>query len=131
MAKEFYMSNPSIKLADLEAMGLKIFDPAEYITSDEVAAVYINEALDVDDAELLASAIGDVARACGMTEIAKNASAARESLCEALRQSSQPRLETISRVLVALGLRFVVEPAVEQTTAPAKKKKSKSKATSI
>jgi len=125
------MSNPSITLADLEAMGLKIFDPAEYITSDEVAAVYINEALDVDDAELLASAIGDVARACGMAEIAKDASAARESLCEALRQSSQPRMETIARVLAELGLRFVVEPTVERTTAAAKRKKSKTKATPI
>ena len=101
------MPNPDITLADLEAIGLKIFDPAEYLNSDEAVAVYINEALDGEDNALLASAIGDVARACGMAEIEKDASVARESLYEALRQSSQPRMETISRVLAALGLRFV------------------------
>ncbi|WP_308937313.1 addiction module antidote protein [Duganella vulcania] len=123
------MANPNITSADLEAMGLKVFDPAEYITSDEAAVAYINEALAENDAALLASALGDVARARGMTEIAKGAGIARESLYKALRQNSQPRMETIGRVLTALGLRLVVEPIVEPATALAKKKKtSKTKA---
>lgn len=119
------MPNPNITLAHLDVMDLKVFDPAEYITSDEAAVAYINEALAENDAALLASALGDVAR--GMTEVAKNAGIARESLYKALRQNSQPRMETISKVLAALGLRLMVEPVVEQTTALAKKK-SKPKA---
>lgn len=107
------MSNQNITLADLKALDLQPFDPAEYITSDEAAAAYINEALAENDAAFLASAIGDVARARGMTEVAKNAGIARESLYKALRQSSQPRMETITRVLTALGLRLVVAPIVE------------------
>jgi len=118
------MANPNITSADLEAMGLKVFDPVEYITSDEAAVAYINEALAENDAALLASALGDVARARGMTEIAKGAGIARESLYKALRQNSQPRMETITRVLTALGLRLVVEPIIEPATALAKKKKA-------
>lgn len=57
------MPNPNITSTDLEAMGLKVFDPAEYITSDEAAVAYLNEALAENDAALLASALGDVARA--------------------------------------------------------------------
>lgn len=108
------MPNQDITLTELEALGLKIFDPAEYITSDEAAAAYINEALAENDATLLASAIGDVARARGMTEIAKSAGIARESLYKALRQNSQPRIETITSVLTALGLRLVVLPIVDR-----------------
>jgi len=107
------MPSPNITVADLEAMGLKVFDPAEYITSDEAAIAYINEALTENNAALLASALGDVARARGMTGIAKSAGIARESLYKALRLDSQPRMETITRVLTALGLRLVVEPIVK------------------
>lgn len=104
------MSEHNITPADLEGLGLEDFDPAEYITNDEAAAVYINEALATNDAGLLASAIGDVARARGMTEIAKSAGITREALYKALRENSQPRMETIARVLAAMKLRFVVVP---------------------
>lgn len=124
IVKESPVSNPSITLADLEELGLQVFDPAEYITSDEAAIAYINEALAENDAALLASALGDVARARGMAEIARSAGIARESLYKALRQNSQPRMETITRVLTALGLRLVVEPIVEPATALTKKKRA-------
>jgi len=79
MVKEFQMPNQNITSADIKALGLQIFDPAEYITSDEAAAAYINEALTENNAALLASAIGDVARARGMSKVAKSAGIARES----------------------------------------------------
>lgn len=107
------MSDHNITKADLDGLGLEVFDPAQYIGSDEAAAAYINEALAANDAALLASAIGDVARARGMTEIAKSAGITREALYKALRLNSQPRMETIARVLGALKLRLVVEPIVE------------------
>jgi len=104
------MSEHNFNLAELNGLGLEDFDPAEYITSDEAAAVYINEALLTNDAALLASAIGDVARARGMTEIAKKAGIAREALYKALRENSQPRMETIARVLGAMNLQLMVVP---------------------
>lgn len=104
------MSEHNFTLAGLNGLGLEDFDPAEYITNDEAAAVYINEALLTNDAALLASAIGDVARARGMTEIAKKAGIAREALYKALRENSQPRMETIARVLGAMKLQLMVVP---------------------
>jgi probable addiction module antidote protein len=107
------MPEKNITLIDLEGLGLEVFDPAQYISSDESVLAYINEALAANDAGLLASAIGDVARARGMTEIARSAGITREALYKALRQNSQPRMETIARVLAAMRLRLVVEPITE------------------
>ena len=103
------MTEHNITLSDLEGLDLQDFDPAEYITSDEAAAAYITQALATNDAAIFAAAIGDIARARGMTEIAKAAGLGRESLYKALRPNSQPRMETMTRVLGALGVRLVAE----------------------
>ena len=103
------MNEHNITLSDLEALDLEDFDPAEYITSDEAAAAYITQALETNDAAIFAAAIGDIARARGMSEIAKAAGLGRESLYKALRPNSQPRMETMTRVLGALGVRLVAE----------------------
>ena len=103
------MTEHNITLSDLEGLDLEDFDPAEYITSDEAAAAYITQALATNDAAIFAAAIGDIARARGMSEIAKAAGLGRESLYKALRQNSQPRMETMTRVLGALGVRLVAE----------------------
>jgi len=103
------MSEHNITLADLEGLGLVEFDPAEYITSDEAAAAYITQALETNDAAVFAAAIGDVARARGMAEIARASGLAREGLYKALRPNSQPRMETMTRVLSALNVRLKAE----------------------
>ncbi|WP_409027106.1 addiction module antidote protein [Janthinobacterium sp. SUN098] len=103
------MTEHNITLSDLEGLDLEDFDPAEDIISDEAAAVYITQALASNDAAIFAAAIGDMARARGMTEIAKAAGLGRESLYKALRPNSQPRMETMTRVLGALGVRLVAE----------------------
>ena len=103
------MTKHNITLSDLEGLDLEDFDPAEYITSDEAAAAYITQALATNDAAIFAAAIGDIARARGMSEIAKAAGLGRESLYKALRPNSQPRMETMTRVLGALGVRLVAE----------------------
>jgi probable addiction module antidote protein len=64
-----------------------------------------------NDAGLLAAALGDVARARGMTEMASATGLAREALYKALRPGAQPRFDTISRVCAALGVRLVAMPA--------------------
>jgi probable addiction module antidote protein len=86
------------------------FDPAQYLDNDESVAVYLTGILEANDAALLASALGDIARARGMTEIAKAAGITREALYKALRPDSAPRFETISRVCAALGVRLVAQP---------------------
>ena len=95
-----------IKVADLPE-----FDAAPYLGIDEAVAAYLTDILDANDPALLASALGDLARARGMSEIAKAAGLTREALYKALRPDAQPRFDTVSRVCTALGVRLVAQVA--------------------
>ena len=86
------------------------FDAAPYLDSETAVAAYLTDILAANDAGLLAAALGDIARARGMTEIAKSAGITREALYKALKPDSAPRFETVSRVCAALGVRLVVQP---------------------
>ena len=87
------------------------FDAARFLEDDEAIAVYLNAIMEENDAALLATALGDVARARGMTSVAQQSGLAREALYKALLADSQPRYETIARVLSALGLKLTVQTA--------------------
>ena len=86
------------------------FDAAEYLTNDEDVAAYLTTILEENDAALLAAALGDSARARGMTQVAKDSGITREALYKALRPGSEPRFDTVSRVCAALGVRLVAQP---------------------
>ena len=89
---------------------LPTFDAAPYLDGEASIAAYLTDILEANDASLLAVALGDIARARGMTEIAKSAGITREALYKALRPDSAPRFDTVSRVCAALGVRLVVQP---------------------
>lgn len=93
------------KIADLPE-----FDAAEYLDDERAIAAYLTAILEENDPALLTAALGDVARARGMTEIAKASGLTREALYRALRADAQPRFETVSRVCAALGVKLVAEP---------------------
>lgn len=95
----------SINVAELPA-----FDVAPHLNNAVTIAAYLTDVLEANDAGLLAAALGDVARAHGMAEIAEAAGITREALYKALRPGSAPRFDTISRVCMALGVRLVVQP---------------------
>ena len=86
------------------------FDAAEYLNSEADMAAYLTTVLEENDPARLAAAIGDIARARGMSQVAKDSGIAREALYKALRPGSEPRFETISRVCAALGVRLVAQP---------------------
>ena len=86
------------------------FDAAEFLNSEEDVAAYLTTVLEENDPALLAAAIGDIARARGMSQVAKDSGIAREALYKALRPGSEPRFETIMRVCGALGVRLVAQP---------------------
>lgn len=92
------------------------FDAATYLDSETAIAVYLTDILTENNPALLASALGDIARARGMTEIAKASGITREALYKALRPNASPRFETISRVCSALGVKLVVQ-AIQPPTA--------------
>jgi probable addiction module antidote protein len=84
------------------------FDPAEYLDSDAAIAAYRNEALETGDSNFVVDALGVVARARGMTEVARAAGVSRESLYRALSTEGNPEFATVMRVVRALGLRFSI-----------------------
>jgi probable addiction module antidote protein len=94
-----------VKISDLPE-----FDITEHLDSEQAIAEYITIVLEENDPAALAEALGSVARARGMTEIAKASGLTREALYKALRPNAQPRFETISRVCAALGVRLVAQP---------------------
>ena len=93
-----------IKVAELPE-----FEVSPYLDSEDAIAAYLTNIIEANDPALLASALGDIARAHGMTEIAKASGLTREALYKALRPDAQPRFDTISRVCAALGVRLVAQ----------------------
>jgi probable addiction module antidote protein len=87
------------------------WDIIEYLKTEEEMAAYLEAALEEGDPALVVAALGDIARAKGMTQIAREASLGRESLYKALSPTGNPEFATILKVVDALGLRLHVEPA--------------------
>lgn len=89
----------------------KAWDPADHLESDDDMASYLEAALEDDDPALVAAALGDIARAKGMTKVARDAGLGRESLYKALSPEGNPELATVLRVVRALGLRLHAGPS--------------------
>lgn len=84
------------------------YDSAEYLDSDEAIAAYLDDILESNDPKLIARALGVVARAKGMTSIARETGLTRESLYKALSAEGNPEFATVLAVLRALRLRLSV-----------------------
>ena len=87
------------------------FDAARYLTDDAAVAEYMTAVLETDDTDLLILALGDVARARGMAQVAKEAGLGRESLYKALTPGAKPRFDTVLKVARALGVRLTAHRA--------------------
>ena len=87
------------------------FDMARYLGSDEAIAEYLTQVLADGDSDELLSAIGHIAKAKGMAQVAKDAGLGRESLYKALAPGAKPRFDTILRVARALGVTLIATPA--------------------
>jgi probable addiction module antidote protein len=82
------------------------WDAAEHLKTDEDMAAYLEAALEEGDAALVTAALGDIARAKGMTEIARETGLGRDSLDKALSPEGNPGLATVLKVVRALGLQL-------------------------
>ena len=93
-------------------MGVKVttWDASEYLESEEDIAAYLNAVIEEGDAALLQAALGDIAKARGMTAVAQNAGVSRESLYRSLSSSGNPSFQTIAKVSEALGLQLSFQP---------------------
>lgn len=92
------------------------FDAARFLRNEEDMAELLQAAMDDGDAAVLAAALGAVVRAKGVASIAQEAGLQRESLYKALRENAQPRLDTVVRVLGAVGLQFKIVPLKKKKT---------------
>jgi probable addiction module antidote protein len=101
------------------------FDASEHLDNPEVIAAYISEALESNDPAFIAAAIGDVARAYGMSAIADAAGVSRGSLYRGLSQEGNPELSTVLNVLRAVGLRLTAKPAAKAAAKPPSQPKVK------
>jgi probable addiction module antidote protein len=95
-----------IKVTDLQK-----FDMAEHLDSDQAIAEYLTIVMEENDPSELTHALGTIARARGMAEVARASGLTREALYKALRPNSQPRFDTIARVCTALGVKLVAQVA--------------------
>jgi probable addiction module antidote protein len=86
------------------------FDAARYLNDDAAIAEYMTAVLESGEPDLLLLALSDIARARGMTQVAKDAGLGRESLYKALAPGSKPRFDTVVKVARALGVRLAIEP---------------------
>ena len=86
------------------------WDTADILDSPEMIAAYIDAALEDGDPALIAAALGNVARAKGMSKIAKETGVTREGLYKALSAEGDPRLTTFLGVIKSLGLHISVRP---------------------
>lgn len=98
-------------MGKIRVQDLPEFDAAEYLDSEAAVADYLTAVIAENDPSLLAAALGDIARARGMSQIAEASGLTREALYKALRPNAQPRFDTISRVCTALGVKLVAQPA--------------------
>jgi len=87
------------------------FDASEFLDNEEVIAEYLTAALESEDPNLFLIAVGNVAKARGMTAIAESTGLGRESLYKAMVPGAKPRYDTILKVLNSLGVKLVVSAA--------------------
>jgi probable addiction module antidote protein len=84
----------------------RIWDAAEHLKTDADMSAYLEAALEENDPRLIAAALGDIAKAKGMTQIAKKTGLGRESLYKALSAEGNPEFSTVLKVVEALGLKL-------------------------
>jgi probable addiction module antidote protein len=84
------------------------WNAADYLTSDEAISAYLDAAFEDGDPKVVAVALGNIAKAKGMTGVSREARITREALYKALSEKGDPKLSTLLGVIKALGLRFTV-----------------------
>ncbi len=94
-----------------EDLGLSPFDPADLLKDDETIGYYLSEAFETGDEAFIIQALGTVARAKGMSDVAEKAGLARTSLYRGLSENGKPQFGTILAVLKALGVKLEAKAA--------------------
>ena len=89
------------------------FDAVNYLETEEDIAAYLDVALNDDDPRMLYIALGNIARARGMTEVARKAGVSRESMYRSLSADGNPSADTLLKIVSALGIRLHARPVAD------------------
>jgi probable addiction module antidote protein len=95
----------------IEMVKVTEFDASEYLDNDELIAEYLTAALQDENPDVFLAAVGNVAKARGMTAIAESTGLGRESLYKAMAPGAKPRYDTVLKVLQSLGVKISVSAA--------------------
>lgn len=90
----------------------KKWDASEYLETETDIAAYLNAALEDGDTSVIAAALGDIARAKGMTQLAKETGITRDGLYKALSPTGNPSFDTVQKVIRAFGLKLDVAVSI-------------------
>jgi len=96
---------------------IKPFDMANYLDGEEDIAEYLRQVVEDGDPTELAMAMGNIARARGMTQLARETGLSRENLYRSLSGKRAPRIDTLLKVIRALGYRLSITPVTEEASA--------------
>lgn len=94
----------------MSSVQTRVFDAANYLHTEEDVAQYLGIVMEDGDPALLAAALGDIARARGMSQLARDTGLSRESLYKSLSGERAPSSDTLFKVMKALGFQFSVQP---------------------
>ena len=89
----------------------KKWDMAKYLDSEDMMTEYLNAALEDGDPAVISVALGNIARARGMSQLSQETGVTRDGLYKALSPTGNPSFSTVQKVITALGLKVVVQPA--------------------
>jgi probable addiction module antidote protein len=99
----------------MKTVKTSVWDPAEYLETTEEIIAYLNDVFSTNNSQLIIAAIGDVARAQGMTKISEEISCGRESLYKSLSLTGNPSFETVMKVMLTLG--YEMKPSIISASA--------------
>jgi probable addiction module antidote protein len=94
----------------IRALKFSRYDTADYLKTEDDIAAYLEAVMEDGDPALIAAALGDIARARNLSQLARDVGMSREGLYKALSGEGNPTFATITKVARALGLRFSVQP---------------------
>ena len=100
------MARTKVKTKTQSKVKTRLWDVAEHLETEEDMAAYLEAVLEEGDAALVVAALGDIARAKGMSQIARDTGLGRESLYKALSPEGNPEFNTVLKVVRALGLKL-------------------------
>lgn len=93
-------------------MKFRSYDVAEFLNTEEEMTLYLNEVLAENNLEMTLSALGDIARAKNMSELARQTGMSRKGLYQALSATGNPNFGTVLRIMNALNLSLEVKPKI-------------------